>query len=126
LTWSFNLGFKTTSKSKAASFAVEAARHRRSNVAESIDRETELALEKLKLTHRRYVTALNEYKISSDNYRLARARHQSGALSANRLLEIEAALTHAESSLAAAKVDYYIAQSGYYYAAGSDKLGKGI
>jgi len=47
-------------------------------------------------------------------------------MSSNRLLELETTLTQAESSLATAVADYYIAESGYLYAIGSENLGKGI
>ena len=126
LNWSFNLGFKTTARKRAAQYDLRAACSHRDDVTETLTRETDLALERLRLAHRRWLSSRDEYNLTSANYRLARIQHQSGVLSANRLLEIEAALTLAESSLAAARVDFYIAQSGYFYTLSSDKLGKGI
>jgi len=126
LSWSFNLGLKTTSKTRMAGYDLEAARRQRDDIAETLFREVDLALEQLGLAHSRYLSARREFEITSRNYQLARSRHHNGVLSSNRLLEIETALAQAESSLAAAKVDYYIAQSAYWYAFGSDQLGKGL
>ncbi len=126
LQWSFNLGGRTSAKKKAVGFELEAARRYHDDLRESIDREVDLAFEQVKLAHERYVSARLEHRLTSDNYRLASNRHEAGVLSSNRLLEIEAALTAAEATMAAARIDFYIAQSGYLYATGDDNLGKGI
>jgi len=90
------------------------ARHRYNLVDESIDREIELAVEQMKLAHERYLNSLLQFRISTENYQLARAQHRSGVLSSNRLLEVEAALSAAQSAMVVAKVEFYIAQSIYY------------
>ncbi|MEW5795030.1 MAG: TolC family protein [Candidatus Zixiibacteriota bacterium] len=126
LQWSLNLGGGTSSKKAAASFELDAARRRHDNTAESISRETELAYEQLRLAHRRYFSSRTEWDVAAANYDLAQQQHQNGALSSNRLLEIEAVLSHAEASLAAARVDFYIAQSAYYFALADERLGKGL
>jgi len=126
LQWSFNLGGSAMSRNRAASFDLEAARRHHDDVAESLSRESDLAYEQLRLAHEQYLTSHTEHRIASANYAFARVQYQNGALTSNRLLEIEAALSQAEASLAAAGVDFYIAQSAYYYAIADEKLGKGI
>ena len=126
LQWSLNLGMKTARSTESARYELEAARFRMQDVDETINREVEVAAENLRLAYSQYASARDQYRITKDNYRLARSQRESGALSANRLLEIEAALTEAEALALAAKVDFYVAQSSYYYATGDDKLGEGI
>ena len=126
LNWSFNLGLQTKSKTSAARYDLEASRHQRDDLAESFNREADLAAQQLGLAYTRYESARREFQITSRNYELARVQHHNGVLSSNRLLEVQTALTQAESSLAAAKVDFYLAQSAYWFACGSDNLGKGI
>jgi len=126
LQWSFNLGGSTRSKKSAATYERDASQRRCDNVAETIERETDLAYEQFKLAHQRYQSAATEWQLAGANYDLAREQHKNGALTSNRLLEIEAALTQAEASLAACKVDFYIAQSAYYFALADERLGKGL
>jgi outer membrane protein TolC len=126
LQWSFNLGRKTASRKRAVGFELEAARRSHDDLNESIDRQVQLALEQLRLAHRQYQSARRQFQITSDNYRLATERHNAGALSSNRLLEIEADLTAAEARAAAAKADYFMARSNYLYATGDEKLGEGF
>lgn len=126
LNWSFNLGNKTGAKKKSAFRNLEAARHYRDDINESFNRDAQLALEQLRLAFEQYRTAADQHDLTARNYRLARQKHLQGALSANRLLEIEAGLTETESSLAAARVDFYLAQSRYFYTVGSEKLREGI
>jgi outer membrane protein len=126
LQWSFNLGGSTLSKKSAAIFDRDAAQRRYDDVAETIARESDLAYEQLKLAHQRYQSAATEWRLAGANYNLAREQHRNGALTSNRLLDIEAALTQAEASLAACKVDFYIAQSAYYFALADERLGKGL
>lgn len=126
LNWSLNLGRQVSRRTASASFALDAARNYKKQVSETISREAELAFEQLKLAHYQYLSSHLENQISLQNYGLANAAHEAGNLPANRLLEIETSLTVAQAALAAARVDFYIAQSAYYYATGDKKLGKGL
>ncbi|MBU8933689.1 MAG: TolC family protein [candidate division Zixibacteria bacterium] len=126
LSWSFNLGRQTTHESQRAKWHLRSAQREHDRVAEELDREVLLARQKLLLAYERWVTTKSQNRVASDSYRLARAGHREGALSSNRLLEIEASLTEAESSEAAAQVDFHIAQAAHYYALGSDKLKRGF
>ena len=126
LTWSFNLGRKTRSKVSMSRYQLNAARNERDRIKEQLDREVSLALESLALAGDRYQTAREHFDIATDNYRLAQGKHREGALSANRLLEIETVLSQAESTLATAQVGYYIARSKYHFTIGSDELKEGF
>jgi outer membrane protein TolC len=125
LNWSFNLGGRTPNKSHAANYLLDAAKNERDLTHENLDRDLRLAFEQLKLAYTRYKNSQVQYKLSADNFRLSQEKHRNGTMSANRLLEVETDLTAAEAGLSAALVDYYLAQSTYFYAAGSDELGKG-
>ena len=126
LNWSLNLGLGNARRTASARAELEAARFRLQDLSESINREAEIAAENLRLAFTRYVSTRDQLEITRDNYRLARSQHENGILSANRLLEIEAALTEVEALALAAKVDFYIVQSSYYYTTGDENLGKGI
>ncbi len=126
LQWSLNLGGKTASRKNATVHDLDAAKRHYDDIAESITRETDLAFEQLRLAHTKYFSALDEWRIAGADFELARQQHQNGALTSNRLLEIEASLSQAEASLAAAKLDFYVAQSAYYFAVSDANLGKGL
>jgi outer membrane protein len=126
LNWSLNLGFKTVRNVASAKYQLIASRREYDRVVEQLDREARLALEALELAHEQYETSLQNRSIAEDNYRLAQTQHREGTLSANRLLDIEAALSQAESSLAGARTDYHITMSKYLYVIGSDRLKEGF
>jgi len=126
LNWSFNLGRQTRSNVSMSKYQLTAARNERDRIQERLDREALLALESLALASEKYLTAREKFQIATDNYRLAQGKHRQGALSANRLLEIETSLSEAESTLATAQVGFYIVQSKYLFAIGSDKITEGF
>lgn len=126
LSWSFNLGRKTSSQVAGAEAAAEAARADYRDVNRTLRREAHLAREQVLMAFQRYTSAERQYELASDNYRLARIKHREGGLSSNRLLEIEAALSATEAELAAARTDVFVARSFYLYAIGSEDLGKGL
>ena len=125
LTWSFSLGGSTRHRVKAAKQKLLAARSQRETVAENLSREARLTIEQVRLAWHQYATNLEAFRIADDNFRLARLQHTEGAMSTNRLLETETRLAAAQASLSAARIDYHIALTGYYYATGSSKLKEG-
>lgn len=125
LTWSFNIGGKNIKKTSSARYNLNAAGYAYEHLYENLNRELAVAVETLNQAYEKYISAQKESRLTADNYRLAGEKHRRGALAANRLLEIETTLTVAQSSLAAALVDYHIALSNYYYASGSPKLREG-
>jgi len=126
LTWSLNLGRKERYEVQRAEYSLLAAQRERDEISDRLQRERQLALENLRLAYLKHETNRYNYKITSDNYRLAAQKHHRGVLSSNRLLEIEASLSEAEAALAATIVDYYIARSAYYFSVGSEKLKEGF
>ncbi len=126
LTWSFNLGGRTFALTDAARAEHRAAEQEHEHVAEQASRQAELAFTGWELSWKSYQAARRRFESTSANYRLARDKHRQGALSSNRLLEIEATLTVAESALAAAEIDCRLAHSGWLYAIGSDQLKRGF
>jgi outer membrane protein len=126
LTWSFNLANKSGSNLRKSQHLYQTSLYEQDRITEQLGREARLSAEQLRLAHARFETARQSHRTTSENYRLATIKHRQGDLSANRLLEIEAELAAAESSLAAALVDYYLAESAYYYATGSEKLKEGL
>ncbi len=126
LTWSFNLGNKTASEVNAAQRRFDATRHERDHTAERLDEQARLAREQLSLARERYTIAEREVALTRDNYRLSQQRHRDGALSTNRLLEIETSLSEAEANLAMALAGFYQAQSAYWFAIGSEQLNEGM
>ena len=126
LAWSFNLGNRTARKVSAARFAFDAAGEDRKLIEETLTRDAALYYEQLKSALARYQSAVTESQIARQNYTLAQAQLQDGAIATNRALEIAADLNSAEASLAASKADYHIALSAYYYAIGSTNLRRGF
>jgi outer membrane protein TolC len=126
LNWSLNLGFKTGKNSASAKSQLLASEHEYDRVNEQLDRDARLSFESLRLAHEQYQISKQNRSIADDNYRLAQSQYRDGTLSSNRLLDIDAALTQAESSLAAARTNYHSAMSRYLYLIGSDKLKEGF
>jgi outer membrane protein len=126
LNWSFNIGNKTGKKRVALNNYLKAAQLDRQQLEENLNREADIYSEQLKLAFTRYQSARTEFSIAQANYLLAEAQHRDGVMASNVLLQIEADLREAESSLAASLADYYIAQSAYFYAIGSENLRKGL
>lgn len=126
LTWSFNLGGQAFARADAARAEQRAAQHEQEQVSEQVSRQAEIAYSGWQLSWQSYQAARQRLEITSANYRLAQDKHRQGALSSNRLLEIEATLTAAESSHAAAEIDCRLARTAWLYAVGSDQLKQGF
>jgi outer membrane protein TolC len=75
-----------------------------------------------RLAYRSLKRAQEEFQVSRRKYRLAFQKRQAGALTVNRLLEVEAELTAAEQLYQAARVGYYLAINEYLYAIGSEDI----
>jgi len=69
-----------------------------------------------------YRLSREEYDIAGHRYRLASEKAKAGAMTVNRLVELEADLTTAAEELEAARLRYYLAVTEYLYALGSDRL----
>jgi outer membrane protein len=126
LNWSFNLGGRGTSKRKAARFDLISSKSEQDRVTEQLGRDAQLSEVQVRLAYDKYESAKTEYRIAGDQYRLAQQRHQNGDLSSNRLTDIEASLTAAQSSMAASLADYWLSLAAFYYAIGSPRLQEGF
>lgn len=126
LSWSLNIGGKSFKSAASKRLLIDAAQQQQNQVAEQLSREAQLARERMNLALDQYMSAMRTYDLSNKNYALAQGMHGEGAISTNRLLEIETDLSRAEAAMTAAKSDFYITQSSWYYTIGSDKLQKGI
>jgi len=126
LKWSFNLGFKTQRSTEGARHLLAASQHEYERVNERLNEDARLAWETVKLNRDQYDIARENKAVADDNYRLAQIQYREGTLSANRLLDIETALTQAETSLAVTRTNYNSAVSRYLFLVGSDKLKEGF
>ncbi|MCD6250052.1 MAG: TolC family protein [candidate division Zixibacteria bacterium] len=126
LQWSLNLGGGNTARRNSAAHTLESARQQHYQLSETLKREARLAFEQWQLSLSNFTTAQDERNIARDNFRLAQAQHDNGSIISNRLLEIENSLAEAEARLAATRVDFYVAQSIYFYTVGDDRLRKGL
>ncbi|MFZ5980516.1 MAG: TolC family protein [Candidatus Zixiibacteriota bacterium] len=125
LIWAFNIGGKSINKVRNAHYQLQSADYDYRRVEEDLTREMQIAYENLKNSYEKYLSAFKENIITTQSYRLAQEQHRQGAMATNRLLEIETTLTSSQASLTAAQVDFHIALSTYYYAAGSPQLREG-
>jgi len=126
LTWSFNLGGRTGSNIGRAEAMLQSVSYEKERLEDELNRAAGLSHEAMALAVEKYDAAHTNFKITSDNYRLATIKHREGDLSANRLVQIETALAEAEATLAAALVDFYLARNAAFYTIGMDRLKKGL
>ncbi len=126
LSWSLNLGGRSFKSESSKRTMVLAAEQQQQLIAEQLSREAQLARERMRLMYQQYENAANTFRLSTRNFALAQKQHTEGDLSTNRLLQIEADLARSEAATAAAKTDFYLAQSAWFYITTSDKLEKGI
>jgi len=126
LSWSFNLGNRSGRRIAEQRHRLAAARYERDNLGEAIEREIETTREQVGLARESFAAARRQHHTAAAVFRLATAQHRQGALSTNRLLEIEADLSRAESSQAATLIEVLMAQSQFYYVTGSEKLKEGF
>jgi len=126
LEWSLNLGRKTGHKIESAKYQKRSAEIEDNELDDLISTQVRIAEENLASAFRQYSISSREYKLAGQKYRLAGIRHREGSLSVNRLLEMEAELTTTEKMNRIAKINYYLNQSEYLRAVGSDRIFGGL
>jgi outer membrane protein TolC len=122
LNWEFNLGMRASrnvSSSREGARAVELARD---DLEESILLGARVAYDNLKQAYQNYAVSLREYRIAERKYALGSERQRAGTLSVNRLIELEADLAAAEQLHRSAIINYYMADTEYLYAIGSNRI----
>jgi len=126
LSWTFNLGGKTSSVKNNAKLSLMASQHNYESINENLHKQASVIHSQLLFAYENYISSLQKQKLAADNYRLSKIKHNNGVLSTNRLLDIETALTEAESSLASSEIQFYLIQSQLYYITGDPKLKEAI
>jgi OMF family outer membrane factor len=120
--WEFNLGGKIVYSVRSAAQAAKSAEMAKNDLAENLTLGANIALENLKMAYRNYVISVREYEIAKNQYRHGLNQEQAGRLSVNRLLELETDLTSQEQLYRAQLVNYFLAETEYFYAIGSSKI----
>lgn len=126
LSWTFNLGGKTSSVKNNAKILLRASQHNYESINENLHQQASVIHSQLLFAYENYISSSQKQRLAADNYRLSKIRYKNGVLSTNRLLDIETTLTEAESSLASSEIQYYLIQSKLYYITGDLKLKEAI
>jgi outer membrane protein TolC len=122
LSWSFNLGGRTSSDKNKAQLLLKASEHNYELLNENLHKQASVIHSQLLFAYENYISTLQKQKLAIDNFRLSKIKHNNGVLSTNRLLDIETTLTEAESALASTEIQFYLIQSQLYYITGDSKL----
>jgi len=126
LSWSLNLGGKTASQVRRATYARNAYEHAADEIRVTLNQEARMAREQVVLAGRKYSASLASFSIAAERFRLAKLQFSEGTLSTNRLTDIQESLALADTDKAVSLADYHLALSYYYFVIGSDKLEKGF
>jgi outer membrane protein TolC len=126
LEWQFNLGGRTGSRLDAARHSESSARLSQQRLVQALILQARIAREKFNLAYTDFLIAGREYQLAADKYRLAESKQTAGLITINYLLELETELTSAEQRFRASIINYYLAESEYLYAIGSDKIFGGL
>lgn len=126
MSWDFNLGNKALKNVKAAAARSNAYSLSREQAAEEFIVSAKAALIELQESYDQYLLSHKEYEIAAKKYRLAVEKQRAGTLSTNQLLESEKELALSEQKHNLALLNYYLKQTGYFYAVGSPKIYGGL
>lgn len=126
LSWDFNIGGETRHGINEARAAVAKAKSSRKDLEEMLLLNARTALNRLMQAYDEYEIVSRELRIARKKYELAEDKRSSGALSVNRLIEIEAELTSVEKRYDAIIASFYMTQADFLYAIGSDRLFGGV
>ncbi len=122
LNWEFNFGGKAGSDITSAKQKLSSARLNYLAVEEKLHLESEIALENILSAYKLYKSSQRKYNITGNKFRLAKEKQKAGGLTVNRLLEIESEYSAAEQIYFVSQLKYYINESYFLYAIGSDKI----
>jgi outer membrane protein TolC len=126
LNWEFNLGGGFIHNVQSAKHSFYSARMNQKVIEEHFITGAKIARENFRQAYREFEIVKKEYEITKHKFRLGRKRHEAGAISVNRFLELEAELTVAEQMYHASKINFYIMKTEYLYAIGSTKIYGGL
>ncbi|MCP4703095.1 MAG: TolC family protein [candidate division Zixibacteria bacterium] len=122
LNWEFNFGGKAGSDIASAKQKLSSVRLNYLAVEEKLHLESEIALENILSAYKLYESSQRKYNITGNKFRLAKEKQKAGGLTVNRLLEIESEYSAAEQIYFVSQLKYYINESYFLYAIGSDKI----
>jgi len=122
LNWGFNLGRKDRHAVVSAKQRLLSVRTSYLAVEEKLLFEAETALENILYAYKQYELSKRKYIITGHKFRLAREKQKAGGLTVNRLLEMESEYSAAEQIYFVSQLKYYINESYFLYAIGSDKI----
>ncbi len=126
MSWGFNAANRTGRSTAAAIQRARSARAARGDLLDALRTTQATALEQAGYAYDTLERSATELDLARRKFALARERREAGALSVNRLLEMEADLAAAEHKYEASLIGYYLAETRYLYAAGSDKVFGGL
>ena len=122
LNWEFNFGGKTGNKISTAKQQLMSAQTNYLAFEEKLMLEAEISLENILSAYRLYQSSERKLNITGNKFRLAKEKQKAGGLSVNRLLEIEAEYLAAEQIYFVSQLKYFMDESYFLYATGSDKI----
>ncbi|MEJ2719536.1 MAG: TolC family protein [bacterium] len=120
--WDFNLGGQVSAQSGQVLQQIRSLEMTRQDAAQAFVLQARIARNNIDEAYRLYELSREEFNIAADQYRLAEGKMEAGALSVNRLVEIESDLAATEQEFEAARLRYFLAVTEYLYAIGSDSL----
>ncbi len=126
LSWQFNLGGSVSKNIAIARQQADAARRDRDNLATLLNRGVTTAMNSVQTAYQTIELVARQLQLAERKFELASQRQAVGSLSTNRLLEMEAELTVSRQKYAVALTAFYLAESEYLYAIGSDKIYGGL
>jgi outer membrane protein len=126
LSWGFNVADRTGRSVAAAGQRARSARSARNDLLDDLNVARETALEQMGYAYDTLERSATELGLARRKFALARERQEAGALSVNRLLEMEAELSAAEHRHEASFIGYYLAEAHYLYASGSPEVFGGL
>jgi len=122
LNWKFNFGGKTSNHVASAKQKLSSAQTNYLAVEEKLMLEAETSLEDLLSAYQLYELSKRKHNITGLKFRLAKEKQKAGGLTVNRLLEMESEYSSAEQIYFVSQLKYYINESYFLYAIGSDKI----
>ncbi len=126
LSWEFNLGGKVNNGALSARNTLFSAQMARSKLEESLLMQRDITVENLKYSYQAYLIAKEQFNLSTNKFRLAKERQKMGRMTVNRILELEAELAATEQFYKASIINYYLSDTEYMYANGSEKIYGGL
>jgi outer membrane protein TolC len=120
--WELNLGMKDSALSGQALERIRSMELTRGDTEQAFLLKARTARNDIDEAFSLYRLSREEYVIASDRYRLASGKAKAGAMSVNRLFELEAELAATEQEMEAARLRYFLAVTDYLYAVGSESL----